>query len=54
MTAKKLPRNRLLPNGDIKSIKVPVCECVSPRGPKGGVCGACSGAIPTDLEASRL
>jgi len=63
MTPKTLPRTERLPGGGIKVHQLPLCDCdVWPfgsepdkppynpsyrRGPPGGVCGCCGGAIPT-------
>jgi hypothetical protein len=32
---------------------IPVCRCAARRGPPGGVCGACGGAIPDATEEVR-
>ena len=41
-------RKHVLPGGRIELVRVPWCRCTRTerRGPLGGVCGACGGAIP--------
>lgn len=48
----KLARPRLLQNGQVDYVMLPVCECREGdrRGPQGGVC-ACGGAIPDDVPS---
>lgn len=45
---KKLQRLVRLHGGGEKFVGTPICECAERRGPKGGVCGNCLGAIPDD------
>jgi len=45
-----LERPLLLPSGQTVWIPVPACTCEDRRGPAGGVCGNCSGAIPNIAE----
>lgn len=45
------------PDGSVVMIRLPLCSCRAPRGPGGGVCGACAGAIPSGryhLTAEQL
>lgn len=52
---RQLPRLLKLPDGGLKTIMTGVCECMAlARGPLGGVCGACNGAIPSVQEMRRL
>jgi len=43
-----LQRPKLHDDGSVTLIPLPVCACSDDerRGPSGGVCGACGGAIP--------
>ena len=46
---KQLPRPYEYLDGDVRRVKtvlLPVCKCEDRRGPSGGVCGNCNGAIP--------
>jgi hypothetical protein len=47
LTRKTLLRPLLLPNGTTDYTPLRVCDCGDERrGPAGGVCGNCGGAIP--------
>lgn len=58
----RLPRKELTPQL-ARTVMLPVCHCpVAPwtpesrnyrRGPAGGVCGNCGGAIPSEQEKFR-
>lgn len=41
------------PNGREDITPCPVCECGNVRGPLGGVCGNCCGAIPSIEELKK-
>lgn len=44
-------RPKLLPGGVEAAVPIPGCRCgAARRGPDGGVCGVCGGAIPTPRE----
>jgi hypothetical protein len=53
---KLLPRPYMLPSGTETFKHLELCRCVEKerRGPQGGVCGKCGGAIPTDEELRRI
>jgi hypothetical protein len=38
------------PSGSVTTVNLPRCACAVPRGPVGGVCGACGNAIYTETE----
>jgi hypothetical protein len=41
-------------NGTTSWRRLPICECgEAQRGPAGGVCGNCAGAIPSCHESSK-
>lgn len=40
-----------LQNGTVEMALLDACECHDRRGPSGGVCGNCGGAIPYEVEA---
>jgi hypothetical protein len=50
----RLLRPLQLRDGKVEHHPIDVCRCDSYRGPVGGVCGACGGAIPTENERKRL
>jgi hypothetical protein len=43
-------RPRALQDGGERLELVPWCKCSQRRGPRGGVCGNCGEAIPSDRE----
>lgn len=54
MKAATLLRPLLLPGGTTIYEATPVCLCSARRGPLGGVCGNCGGAIPDEKESRDL
>lgn len=46
-------RPRKLESGLIDYDRVPECICPNRRGPAGGICGACNGAIPAPSETGH-
>ncbi len=52
---RKLARPHIYHSGNRGSKLINVCECGKERrGPEGGVCGKCGGAIPTKEENATL
>ena len=50
----KLKRPLERPDGTVTHVTLPPCRCDEERrGPEGGVCGRCGGAIPTESEGSH-
>jgi hypothetical protein len=56
MTEHKLGRPYETHEGDVVAKQLDLCRCDAARrrGPEGGVCGQCNGAIPNVLERERL
>jgi hypothetical protein len=47
------PRPRLQMDGTTVRVMLGPCDCREPRGPAGGVCGACGGAILDNFEKAH-